>query len=112
MTSLALTIGKRLRQYRKKANLTQEEVSFRSGLHHTYIGQLERGEKNATIESIAKLSRAFGISLEELFKNIPTADQDESNTADSCYNMILSLSEQEQLVIFDLIKNIISFKDI
>lgn len=48
MSDLAKLIGERLRNFRKEKGLSQEEVAHLSSLHSTYIGQLERGEKNAT----------------------------------------------------------------
>ena len=49
---IAQTIGQRIRNYRLQNKLSQEELAERAGCHHTYIGQIERGEKNASIESI------------------------------------------------------------
>ena len=52
MSEIAKIIGQRLRCYRIQSGLSQEKVAERSGCHPTYIGQVERGEKNATLESI------------------------------------------------------------
>lgn len=60
--------GKRLRQLRKKADLSQEELGFRSGLHRTYIGSIERAEQNISVDNIHKLAKALKIPVEELFK--------------------------------------------
>ena len=59
-----MSIGSRIRSARKSAGMSQEELAEKAGLHNTYIGQLERGEKNATLESIEKVSRALEIPLE------------------------------------------------
>ena len=56
MSRLSVEIGKRIRNYRVNQNLSQEKLAEKCGLHPTYIGQVERGEKNATIESIEKIS--------------------------------------------------------
>jgi transcriptional regulator with XRE-family HTH domain len=111
MTDIAITIGTRLRHFRNEAKLTQEEVAFRAGLHHTYVGQLERGEKNATIESIAKIVAALDISFEDLFRNIiiPTPAA-ETKSVDECYELIMRLSASEQFVILEILKKIITFK--
>ena len=45
--------------------LSQEELAELCDFHPTYIGQLERGEKNATLESVSKLSRGLGMSLDD-----------------------------------------------
>ena len=50
MSDIAKTIGQRIRNYRTQKGLSQEKLAELSGCHATYIGQLERGEKNATLE--------------------------------------------------------------
>ena len=69
-TKIANIIGQRIKQHRKSQNLSQEDLAYKASLHPTYIGQLERGEKNATLESIEKVSYALGVSLEKLFRGI------------------------------------------
>ena len=48
MSEIAKAVGQRIRNYRTKAGFSQEKLAEMSGCHPTYIGQLERGEKNAT----------------------------------------------------------------
>ena len=54
MSEIATIVGQRLRLRRQELGYSQELTSEKAGLHPTYIGQVERGEKNATIESIEK----------------------------------------------------------
>jgi XRE family transcriptional regulator, regulator of sulfur utilization len=63
-------IGELLRIKRKELGLSQEQLGELSGLHNNYIGAIERGEKNITIESLYKVTRALNLSLEELFRGI------------------------------------------
>ena len=63
MNDLAEKIGQRIRNYRTQLGLSQEKLAELSGCHPTYIGQLERGEKNATLESIDKVAVSLNISL-------------------------------------------------
>ena len=70
MSDIAKILGQRIRNYRTAKGLSQEKLAELAGCHHTYIGQLERGEKNATIESIEKISTALNISLSKLFEKI------------------------------------------
>ena len=60
--------AKRLRALRKKANLSQEELGFKAGLHRTYIGSIERAEQNISVDNIHKLAKALKVPVEELFK--------------------------------------------
>lgn len=56
MSDIAKIIGQRIRNYRTQKGLSQEKLAELAGCHPTYIGQLERGEKNATLESVEKIS--------------------------------------------------------
>lgn len=70
MTKISEVLGQRIRYYRKKMKLSQEELAELADLHPTYIGQLERGEKNASIETIYKISIALQIPLIQLLEKI------------------------------------------
>ena len=99
MSDIAKTIGQRIRNYRLSQSLSQEKLAELSGCHPTYIGQLERGEKNATLESVEKISLALGISLSDLFQKIGATSVTERNIPLECYEFLSSKtpSEQEQL---------------
>ena len=70
MSDIAKTVGKRLRSYRTGQSLSQEKLAERAGLHPTYIGQVERGEKNLTIESLEKITSALDVSMASVFEKI------------------------------------------
>ena len=58
--------GEKIRKLRKKLKISQEELGFRAGLHRTYIGSIERGEQNISIDNIHKLAKTFKISPKKL----------------------------------------------
>lgn len=62
-----VSLGVHLRLLRVKAGLSQEKLGFKSGLHRTYIGSIERGEQNISVDNIGKLAKALKISIKELF---------------------------------------------
>ena len=62
--------GKIVAEKRKAIGISQEELAHKAELHRTYIGMVERGEKNITIKSIFKLSSALDCSIEELVKGL------------------------------------------
>ncbi len=66
--NILLIFGKRVKFLRKQKKLSQEELAYRTGLHRTYIGAVERGERNISLKNIAKLAEAFGINIAELFQ--------------------------------------------
>ena len=58
--------GKRVKAERLKQNLSQEELAEKAGVHRTYIGMIERAEKNITLQNIEKIAKALCISLDKL----------------------------------------------
>ncbi len=111
MSDLAIALGKRLRCCRRGAGMTQEEVAERAGLHPTYIGQVERGEKNVTVESLGKILRALDSSLAELFSSFGDIYEPKDSIPRECYNLIVQRSEQEQKAIHDIIYKVVDLAD-
>lgn len=108
--SLAVEIGKRIRIYRNAKGYTQEMLAERAECHTTYIGQLERGEKNATIESISKIAAALEISLSRLF------EMSEENTVGDnfpllCYRMVSEKPKEEQARLYAVLRAVEDYKN-
>ena len=61
-----INFGKRIRELRDCQAITQDELAHRAGMDRSYIGQIERGEKNITIRNIYKLAEALGIRASDL----------------------------------------------
>ena len=96
MSEIAKSIGQRIRNYRTKQGLSQEKLAELSGCHPTYIGQLERGEKNATLESIEKIAAALNISLSKLFEKLGGQESEERDIPLECYEFVAAKSKEEQ----------------
>jgi transcriptional regulator with XRE-family HTH domain len=62
--------GDAIRNRRVFLGLSQEELAEKAGLHRTYIGMVERAEKNLTIFNAVKLARALGVPVSDLFKQL------------------------------------------
>jgi len=60
--------GNRVRQLRTQDNLSQEQLSFKTGFHRTYIGMIERGERNISLTNIAVFAKVFGLTIDRLLK--------------------------------------------
>lgn len=58
--------GSRIKQLRLEKNISQEKLSFLTGFHRTYIGMIERGERNISLTNMAVFSKVFEINLSEL----------------------------------------------
>jgi transcriptional regulator with XRE-family HTH domain len=68
-TGIKQRFGLAIRQRRQELGISQEELSFRAGLHRTYISDIERGSRNPSLENIEKLAKALDISVSILFAN-------------------------------------------
>ncbi len=96
MSDIAKILGKRIRNYRTNAGLSQEKLAELAFCHPTYIGQIERGEKNATIESIEKIAVALNVSLSKLFENLGATEDGARNIPLECYEFISEKPKNEQ----------------
>ena len=63
-----LKFGKKVREERARLGLSQEELATRAGVHRTYIGMIERAEKNITLENIEKIAKALKMSIADFFQ--------------------------------------------
>lgn len=66
ITKGRLQLGKRIRELRKEMGISQEELGFRANLHRTYIGSIERGEQNISIDNIHKIAKALKVLPKDL----------------------------------------------
>ncbi len=65
---ILVKFGDNVRRIRKEKNLSQEQLSFKADLHRTYIGMIERAEKNVTLINIEKIAKALEVDIIELLK--------------------------------------------
>jgi transcriptional regulator with XRE-family HTH domain len=75
--TLARRFGELVRRLRQEKGYSQEELSFRVGLHQTYISSVERGERNVTIQTADRIAKALGTRLSDLFGELER-ESDES----------------------------------
>ena len=71
--NILIGFGSRLRQLRKEKGLTQEKLAVKAGLHYTYIGVVERGEKNISLVNIGKLALALDVEVVDFFSTLNKA---------------------------------------
>lgn len=67
MKDIRKLYGERLKAFRKKNGLSQEDLGFKSSLHRTYISEVERGRRNISIVNIARIAKALDLSIKEFF---------------------------------------------
>jgi transcriptional regulator with XRE-family HTH domain len=61
------TFGRKVRVLRKAMGYSQEKLADKAGLHRTYIGSIERGEQNVSLDNISKIAKALQVPVAELF---------------------------------------------
>jgi len=68
--SVLVRFGNRVRELRKKKGLSQEGLALESGLDRSYVGGVERGERNISQENIEKLAKALGVTAAALMRGV------------------------------------------
>lgn len=66
---ILIIFGNNVRHYRHLKNLSQEELALKADLHRTYIGMIERAEKNITLNNMEKIANALEVNIEDLLKS-------------------------------------------
>lgn len=68
MKSVQQKFGHRVRELRESRKVSQEELAYTAGMHRTYLGGIERGERNPSLKNIAAIAKALDVDLSELFR--------------------------------------------
>ncbi|OME83099.1 hypothetical protein BK120_14965 [Paenibacillus sp. FSL A5-0031] len=109
MAELISQIGKQIRILRKNRGLTQEQLGERVQLPQSYIGGVERGEKNISIETLERLIHALRVSPAELFgTELPT---EKEKLLDSLKVLLQHRNSQEIEIIYKLSKDVLTVFD-
>lgn len=66
--NILLLFGDRVRELRQNSGLSQEQLAYKAGLHRTYIGMIERAEKNITLVNIERIAQALEVEIETLMR--------------------------------------------
>ncbi len=62
-----IKLGKRIREFRQEKGLSQEDFAYEVGLDRTYIGGVERGERNIAALNLIRIAKALKVEVGELF---------------------------------------------
>lgn len=106
---VAKRLGLKIRFYRKGKKMTQEKLAEICGFHPTYIGQLERGEKTASVETLYRISRGLNTSMCSLLDDIDSFANagENANIPLAIYYQLLSIPQEKQEKIYEIIQNVI-----
>jgi len=72
-------LGARLRTLRYKVEISQEELAARAGLHRTYVGGVERGERNVSAVNLVRLAKALGVFPSEMLVDVDVDGEENKN---------------------------------
>ncbi|RED65375.1 DNA-binding XRE family transcriptional regulator [Cohnella phaseoli] len=98
-------VGQRIRSLRKERGMSQEQLGEKGGFHYSYIGQIERGEKNVALLNLAKISAALEVSLSQLFTYV---DGEEKRTdSENDLQEILSALRYQKPDQVRLVRNVV-----
>lgn len=119
MSDIGRQIGNNIRTLRKAKGLSQEQLALRADINASYMGQVERGEKNPTIDVLHKIAAALHIPLETVVhiqsENAQLdAPQAEENTpyAEKIASQLHGLSLKEQEAVYKFVKQLVQFKEL
>lgn len=101
MNDITKHFGQRVRYYRKKQGLSQEQLAELCELHPTYIGQLERGEKNASLETIMHICNGLRVTPSQIFEYF--SEENSAIIPRRAYNLFMELPEEKQKVMLELL---------
>jgi transcriptional regulator with XRE-family HTH domain len=103
-------IGERIRSLRKEKGLTQEALAEKSGIHYSYIGGIERGDRNISLTTLEKVINALEITPVELFQfhkvDIETELLDKRMLIEAHRSLMIDLSMDEVKLIHRIAKDI------
>lgn len=71
-------LGKRIREERLKLNLTQEQLAEYADISTSYVGQIERGERKVTLETLVRITNKLNVSIDYLLKDSININSDNS----------------------------------
>ena len=112
MENVSNQLGARIRQYRKKIGLTQEVLALNSGINVSFLGDIERGTKKPSIESLEKLLKALGVTFQDFFDFETGIKPFKECTALEKLNLELQgRSEVEIGMIYNVIQQILIYND-
>lgn len=105
MSEIAVLFGNKVREIRTSKHMSQEELAYRSNLSPAHLGQIERAQKNPTIDTIAKIAAALETPISDLFLDSPVRDQLPYSTAltDKILIHVNRMSEKQKKEILRLI---------
>jgi len=94
--TLRKQLGKRIRELRKAKGWTQQELAERADLDYKYLGAVERGERNLTIDNVQKVADGLGLDAHQLFLFTEKGEQSSEKVTEAKIRDLLKQSDSER----------------
>ncbi|MCD2346856.1 helix-turn-helix domain-containing protein [Clostridium guangxiense] len=104
-----LALGKRIREERLKLNLTQEQLAESIDVSNSYIGLIERGERSVTLETLVKIAKRLGVTIDYLLKESIELEND--NFLDQLKQLLDGRNINQKQMALDVLKVMFSHFD-
>jgi len=94
-------LGARLRQERLNQDLTQEKLAEKIDVSHAYIGQIERGERSLTLDTLIRLANQLGVTVDDLLQE--SIEKSNEYYVNKIRQIVLKRSEKEQQMALEMV---------
>jgi len=107
MNDFYIILGKKIKEIRQKIGMTQEELAWKCGISLNFLGQIERGQKKPSIETIKKIAEALEISPSAFFDKMPYPSPKEDILTKKIKLLLREGSEEDRKMIYNIMKSIL-----
>lgn len=113
MSEIAIAFGNKVREIRKSKHLSQEELAYRASISAAHLGQIERAQKNPTLDTMYQIATALETSLQEIFadSSAPQSKCDATLTSEKILLHLEKMSEYQQNEILRIIRSVERFQN-
>ncbi len=102
--------GKRIKELRTERSLSQERLALNAGITPVYLGQVERGQKNATVNIIEQICYAMNISLSEFFSTATTKTAINDDIGKQILHQLTGLDVTEKNIVLQIVKHALQLR--
>lgn len=104
-----VALGRRIKEERLKLNKTQERLAEEVNLSTSYIGQIERGERKLTLDSLISITNCLGVTVDYLLQE--SISRDQTSYRDIWSNLLSDASPKEREMVVNLTKLLLNYMD-
>lgn len=106
MSEIAVLFGNKVREIRTSKHMSQEELAFKASINPAHLGQIERAQKNPTLDTISQISNALNVPISELFAELSSSKSEPCTTliADKILLHVNRMSDYQQKELLRLIR--------